>query len=246
MIALNPFKPGIALMRVLRLPTKLGVLALVLLIPLLVVSYFLIERLNESIRVSRDEVVGAAIVSALSDVVAATQVHSGKIYVLLSSGTTDTQSMAPASEALDQAIAVVQQRVAQRPDFSLALEWAPLKDKLLGLKSVQWQSPIQAFAQHRALIDELQRFTYVTSERSSLLFDPTPASYLLINMLVSELPAWSEALGEVRGIGAGELAKAERDPSLVTETLLMIRASLDKTVDMDNNQKLLASTAKAI
>lgn len=240
MIAFKPFSPGVALMRMLRLPTKLGVLALVLLIPLLGVSFFLIDRLNESIRVTRDEVDGVAVVVALTDVMQATQVHRGKTHVLLSSPTPDTQSMLPAREELDAAIAAAQQRIAQRPDFELAPVWAPMNDKLLALKTAQWNSPREAFAHHSELIRELRQVVYTAAERSSLLFDPVPSTYFLMDIMVSQLPVWGEKIGQVRGIGAGELAKTERDPASVGEALLLVRESREKTKDMEGQQALLS------
>ena len=240
MIAFKPFKPGVALMRTLRLPTKLGVLALVLLIPLLGVSYFLVDRLNESIRVSHDEVDGVAMVVALADVIQATQVHRGKTHVLLASQTPDAQSMVPAREALDTAIATAQQRIALRPDFALAGEWAPLKEKLLAVKTAQWQSPAQAFAHHSELVHALRQLIYTTAERSSLLFDPVPGTYFLMDIMVSELPIWGEKIGQVRGLGAGELAKADRDPALLSEVQLLLRESYEKSKDMAGQQAFLS------
>lgn len=239
MIAFKPFKPGIALMRTLRLPTKLGVLAMVLLIPLLGVSYFLIDRLNASIRISHDEVDGVAMVVALTDVIQATQVHRGKTHVLLSSQTPDVQSMASAREALDLAVGKVQQQIALRPDFGLAGDWSPLKDKLLAVKTAQWQSPAQAFALHSDLVHELRQFISTTAERSSLLFDPVPDTYFLMDIMANELPVWGEKVGQVRGLGAGELAKAERDPALVGEALLLLRESREKSKDMADLQTFL-------
>ena len=239
MIAFKPFKPGVALMRNLRLPTKLGVLSMVLLIPLLVVSFFLIERLNESIRVSRDEVDGVAIVVALTEVIQATQVHRGKTYVVLSSGQTDSASLAPAREALDQAIAVVQQRLQQRPDFGLSTLWEPLSKKLEAVRSAQWRSPTEAFDHHSNLVSELRRLVYTAGERSSLLFDPVPSTYFLMDIMVSELPVWGERIGQLRGIGSGEMAKTERNPTQVSEALLLAREAREKSMDMGSQQMFL-------
>ena len=45
MLSFKPLKPGVTLMRNLRLPTKLGALAVVLIVPLLVITVFLVQRL---------------------------------------------------------------------------------------------------------------------------------------------------------------------------------------------------------
>jgi methyl-accepting chemotaxis protein len=242
---LRPFKPGVALMRTLRLPTKLGVLALVLLIPLLVVSYFLVNRLNESIRVSRDEVSGVGVVVALTDVIQATQVHRGKLNVLLASGNTDASAILPAREALNKAIAVAQQRLDLRPDFELSPVWQPLSKKLADVQTAQWGSPAQAFAHHNELVHELRQLIYTTGERSSLLFDPVPSTYFLMDIMVSQLPVWGEKVGQVRGLGAGQLAREERDPIQVGEALVLSREAREKSTDMASQQDFLIKYGQA-
>ena len=236
----KPFAPGMALMRALRLPTKLGVLAVVVLLPLLMVSFVLIERVNESIRVSRDELDGVGMVVALTDVIKATQVHRGKTHVLLSGEGSDPSSLGPAREVLRKAVDAAGQRLAQRPDFDLAALWTPLSKKLLELESAQWQSPKQAFDRHSELVHELRQLIYATGERSSLLFDPVPSTYFLMNTLVSELPLWGERIGQVRGLGSGELAKAVRDPSQMTEALLLTREALGLSNDVNDQQAFLS------
>ena len=62
MLSLKPMRPGVHIMRQLRLPTKLGLLALVLLVPMLVVGVLLVQRVNESIRFTEAEVDGSKLV----------------------------------------------------------------------------------------------------------------------------------------------------------------------------------------
>ncbi len=236
MFAFKPFKPGVALMRTLRLPTKLGVLAVVLVIPLLIVTYNLIGRLNESIRVSKDELDGVALVVALTDVIQATQVHRGKTHVLLSGEGTDLSSLGPAREALRNAMEAVGHRVALRPDFDLASSWTPLRKKLADLESAQWQSPMQAFEHHSELVHELRQLIYTAGERSSLLFDPVPSSYFLMDTMVSQLPLWGEKIGQVRGLGSGVLARDVREPAEMAEALLLTREAVDLSRDVNDQQ----------
>ncbi|MEZ5700902.1 MAG: hypothetical protein R3E42_01365 [Burkholderiaceae bacterium] len=192
MFAFKPFKPGVALMRSFRLPTKLGVLAMVLVVPLLIVSYSLIERVSESMRVSRDKLDGVALVVALNDVIQATQVHRGKTHVLLLEEGKEQTALEPAREAIRKAMADVGQHIAQRPDFNLGDQWASLSKKLSDLETAQWQSPMQAFDHHSELVHELRQLIYTAGERSSLLFDPVPSTYFLMDSMVSQLPLWGE------------------------------------------------------
>ena len=240
MFSFKPFKPGVALMRNARLPTKLGVLALVLVIPLLLVSFNLMVRVSESIRMSQDELDGVALVGALSDVIQATQVHRGKTHVLLSGGGKDLSSLGPAREALRAAMDDVGKHLAQRPDFDLAPAWSPLRKKLAELETGQWQSPMQAFQHHSELVHELRQLMYTVGERSSLLFDPVPSTSFMMDSMVSKLPLWGEKLGQVRGLGSGELAKAVREPSQMSEALLLTREAQDLSQDISDQQGFLS------
>jgi methyl-accepting chemotaxis protein len=57
----------------------------------------------------------------------------------------------------------------------------------------------------------LNRFVYGLGKESGLLFDPDPATYLLMDMVVSRTIPWTEQLGKLRGQGAGLLSKPEWD-----------------------------------
>ena len=64
-----------------------------------------------------------------------------------------------------------------------------------------------AFSLHSELVEELSRLTYELAERSDLLYDPDPLTYLLMDMAVSRLPSWRDQLGLVGtkyGCGVGQ------------------------------------------
>ncbi|EWS64792.1 hypothetical protein Y695_01960 [Hydrogenophaga sp. T4] len=65
-------------MRRLRLPTKLGVLSSVLVVPLLVICVLLVQRLGEDIRLAENEADGVRVISLMADVVQSVQTHRGR------------------------------------------------------------------------------------------------------------------------------------------------------------------------
>ena len=65
MFRFSPLAPGIWLMRRLRLPTKLGVLSSVLVVPLLVICVLLVQRLGEDIRLAENEADGVRVISLM-------------------------------------------------------------------------------------------------------------------------------------------------------------------------------------
>ena len=84
MMAFRPLKPGVWLMRRLMLPTKLFLMSLVLVVPLVVVSVALVTRLGDDIEFTRSELSGTRITTALAEVTTLVQQHRGQTNMLLS------------------------------------------------------------------------------------------------------------------------------------------------------------------
>ena len=101
----QPFLPGVWLMRQLRLPTKLGLLALAIVIPLLVVCVSLVQRISDEIKVLDSEAQGVHGITALSDLVALAQKHRGQTNMLLSGDASVRGGLDKTREALPAALA---------------------------------------------------------------------------------------------------------------------------------------------
>ena len=67
--------PSVALMQRFRMPAKLWTMAALLIIPLVVVTYFQVVRLTADYETAKDEVLGARIVSVASELVTEVQHH---------------------------------------------------------------------------------------------------------------------------------------------------------------------------
>jgi len=213
--------PAIWTMRRLRMRTKLGVTAATLMIPLMVVAAVLLNHLGNALQVVRDEVHGVHLVGPLDEVVRSVQQHRGRTAMLLG-GKADA---APALEALRGQLATqtqaVSRLIAARPDFELANPWRELQQRIDGLAATATMPAPQAFAHHTALVDDLGRFLYTVGDRSQLLFDPEPASYFLMDMVVTRVVPWTDVLGQIRGAGAGVLSRADSAPEAAAPVLFL-------------------------
>jgi len=228
----RPLRPGVRIMRQLRLPTKLGVLALVLLVPLVVVSALLTQRLNEAITFTRAEIGGAVIVQRVNALIVEVQKHRGQTNMLIAGDAQAASAVQETRARLKAAASGVEQALAARPDFGLQSEWGALQPALDALAGTERLAAPAAFAQHSMLVQTLRRFNYTTAERSNLLFDPEPASYFLMDMAVSHAPRWGELLGQARGLGAGQLALAEPQPAVLDRVRALLSDARTATDDM--------------
>ncbi len=206
------FSTGMWIMRKMRFSTKLTVLALVLLVPMLVVLAQLISVQTRELDISRDELQGIGMASDASELIRQLQTHRGQTNMVLSGNIAaqtgrDTTRLAlrHARDVLDSQLASARMPLNQN-------EWGGLRARVDGLVSaLDGKTAPASFALHTALIDDLGRFVYGLAKQSNLLFDPDPATYMVIDMVVSRMIPWTEQIGKLRGQGAGLLSQPEMD-----------------------------------
>ncbi len=239
MLSFKPMKPGVTLMRNLRLPTKLAALAVVLIVPLVLITAFTFQRLEAEIQFTQDEIHGTEVVQSIGAVIIEVQKHRGQTNMLLSGNAAAQAALMTTREALVKASSAVDDHLARHKRFDLQGEWTPIKTQIQGLASTQSLSAPQSFALHSALVDDLRQLIYTSAERSSLLFDPVPGTYFLMDMTVVHTPAWAEMLGQIRGLGAGQLAAAEPNPAVLANIKVLIDNARVRSKDIAYLQRFL-------
>ena len=245
MISFKPFNPGVSLMRHLRLPTKLGALALVLILPMLVVTAFLTQRLNADLELARDEVDGVRVVDHIGKVILEVQKHRGQTHLLQAGDAAAQGALAQVDAALLAAMTQLDATLDQNRRFGLQQEWAPLKGKIQGISTPEQLRNPDAFALHSELVQELRQLLYTSANSSSLLFDPEPATYFLMDQSVSHTVEWAEQLARIRGLGAGWLASAAPDPAVLEKVKSLIASARSRSQDMAYLQRFLKEHGQA-
>lgn len=205
----QPFLPGVWLMRQLRLPIKLGMLALAIVIPSLVICVSLVLRISDEIQVLENESQGVRGIAAISDLVVLAQKHRGQTNMLLSGGAGAQAALNKTRQALPDALAAARSTLTDNTGFGLDQTWSDLETRFQRLGETEKLSAAQAFELHTVLIADLKRLMYTIGERSSLLFDPDPPSYFLMDTVVSRTVPWSERMARLRGLGAGLLSRPD-------------------------------------
>jgi methyl-accepting chemotaxis protein len=181
-------------MRQLRVPVKLAIMGLVLLVPMavLVVDSFLGAR--KDITTAQLELDGARQVSQLVDLAIGVQAHRE----LLSGLGADS------ADATRRRAAVIEQVRAAAKD------WPPVRDAIDGLVASQGGARSdELFARHGRVVEQLQRQLQLTAEASGLLLDPESKSYYLMDLAVERLVPWLDALSRTRGQGSMLLARGD-------------------------------------
>ena len=238
---LGIWKAGIWLARQTRLPIKLGLLAAISLIPLVVVALLLVQRQGSEASVTRSEIEGLTVMRPVMRVVTLMQAHRDQTNMLLSGNATVQPDLDKTRAELTQASADALTAIKATKSFELMPLWQPLADRLQRLPGdAQGDAGSASFKLHSELVRDIRQLVYTLGDFSGLLYDPEPAAYLLMDMVVSRIIPWTEQLAQLRGTGAGLLAKPKPDPQGVAA----IRVQAAQLADALSDQRFALDILK--
>ncbi|HRK39804.1 MAG TPA: methyl-accepting chemotaxis protein [Burkholderiaceae bacterium] len=213
-------RPGIALMRRFSMKTKLIVIGLLLVVPLVTATLMLTEHLLEDISFINGEQEGLKGVDALTEVALHIQTHRGLNNRVLSGDEAAKAPREATRQKLKQALAAVDTVVREHPLLALDKTWPAQRQGIDALMVDGNTEPRhKQFAAHTAQVIKLIDTIDYVGETSGLLFDPKPVTYFLMDAIVSRTLPWIEAMGVLRGSGAGLLARGEASPTELATAL---------------------------
>ena len=102
------------------------------------------------------------------------------------------------------------------------------------------------FHRYSELITELIQFMQLAADHSNLILDPELDTYYLIDVLDVQIPYLAEAIGRVRGIGSGLLAKktvTDRERELLHNYQAAIKARIES---IENAQSVILKTSTGL
>ncbi|MFM1855156.1 MAG: hypothetical protein RLZ83_465 [Pseudomonadota bacterium] len=232
-------------MSVLRMPTKLALMSLLLFTPLIVVLVSATTDRIASLQTARSEGAGAQAVQKILPVLTATQTHRGQTNLILSGQSAITADRQKTREGLRKAISAVDAVSASHPDLAIDKPWLPIKEELLRLlddKGPTERGPV--FALHTQQVEALRALVLHVAETSSLLLDPEAPTYFLMDLAVDRFAPWVEVLGRTRGLGAGVLARKDASQGDQTEVTMMGRQIQGLLVDLEQKVGALQRTGE--
>lgn len=237
----NFFSAGIWLMRRMRFGVKLGLVTVVVLVPLILITAELINRERGDIASTSAELAGIAIVDDAGALIRHLQTHRGQTNMVLSGNAAAQESREKTRQLLKRARDQLDANASRNGGPETIREWKGLRERIDNLiPGLEGKNASASFAQHTALAEDLMRFVYGVANESSLLFDPDPLTYSMMDLSVSRLMQWTELVARLRGQGAGLLSQPTMDSAAVAG----VQASLDKldtwSRDIEYVQGLLA------
>jgi methyl-accepting chemotaxis protein len=209
---LGIWRLGVTLLRRMNFPIKLGLIGTIVLIPLLVVAFFLVQRQNADLDFTATEVEGLRLLRPAMRVVTLVQQHRGQINMLLSGNVAVKADLDKTRQDLAAAVSDTQTVLKTASLPGLDPIWKDLAQRLSDLPATQTSAAPASFALHTDLVRDLGHFVYSVGEFSGLLYEPQASAYLLMDAVVSRTIPMAEMMGQLRGAGAGALTSAQPSP----------------------------------
>ena len=241
--AIHPLHPGIAFMRQLRMPVKMGLLGLMAAVPLLLLLLAISSKLRNDQQVVQTELAGAQVAVALIDVVVRLQAHRDLAHRGLSGHAQARQQLPAAAEALNAAVTALDSHQSASLPFPLPETWPGLRTQIGALAA--GQGPTQRndlFALHSQQVAGLRQMLLLVGERSGLLLDAQATTYFLMDLAIERMVPWLEALGTTRSQGAALLARGDASRA---ERAMVIGHAAAVNLHLDDMDFRLAALARS-
>jgi len=200
----------------LSITKKLTLMACIILLPLTYLASVNILKNKADIRTTDAEVQGIALISPLMVMIEDVQKHRGMMANYLSGKRELQPKIAELESKLDKDIETIRfmhetSQVVSHDDpywieFSDKWQTAITNYKTLTLASLA-ASREESFVKHTAIINFLIEATVIKADISGLTLDPLEESYYMMDTAVLKVPPLIEVMAQVRGLGAGVLAK---------------------------------------
>lgn len=216
-------KPGLRVMRGMRLPAKMGLLGAMLAMPLFLLMTLAMIQASGDMAVARSEREGTLLARQVTELVVLVQSHRSLSNQVAAGVTALTPARDAVRVQLRQAVQQADQAIAATKTFTFDDLWPTERERLLALADGHVSTlRTEAMAEHGVQVERLRRLLKLIGERSQLLFDPRADTYFIMDLGIERLVPWMESMAvlETRG---GELLL--RDVSVRERTMMLGLAS---------------------
>lgn len=230
------FSPVVALLNRFKYSKKFALIGFIIILPFAATLYMLASEINVGIEFAQKERMGVEYNLPLRKLLENMQQHRGMANGFLGGDASFKEQILSKQNQLDENIKAVD-AMDQKYGASLKTsdKWKMLKTKAQDLKARIWSLNTQtSFNDHTTLIADILSMITLVGETSNLMFDPQLDSFYLMDATISKLPALSEDLGQLRGIGTGVAAR-----KAITEAekikIIMLYGLVKAAVDANNS-----------
>ncbi|WED22959.1 bacteriohemerythrin [Vibrio sp. JC009] len=251
--------PLILLMNQFSFRVKFFAIGTVFIVPLIITNLILWSKLDAEITFFEKERVGVEYLPVLRQLSANMAGHRGTTQGLMNGDESFRPKVLARKQVVDKYFTELfsaDEGLGKKLDSESGSK--KLHEKWSAIKNDTSLSAKENFAEHTRLItDVLNHMQHIANE-SNLILDPELDSYYLMDSIVSVLPSLAESMGQVRGMGAGAIAKNDLSAipalrlSVLSDRLVSLLQRLDvgmQTAVKENptlNTSLKSPSVKAV
>ncbi|MEK4384642.1 methyl-accepting chemotaxis protein [Solibacillus sp. FSL W7-1464] len=215
------FSPIIKMLNKMKYPMKFSVIGFILLVPLLLVSLFYLNTMNDEMKQIEKKMEGATYNTVLKEVLQYSQ-QTRALNVSLLTDASVAKQLDEVTEKVNQAFEEIEALESEMEyDFSTKEEFQAIQENWNTLQQTTWKDSGQITSQYKAYIEGiLNLMTDVTNNSELLLTDSKEMFNLTYNTFI-ELPKLTEQFGQMRALGVSTINSNATDEAQL-EQLNMI------------------------
>ena len=220
---------------------KFQIILLTLLLPILYASVIIYQENSHKIDLISHKIIGIEAVNTLKPLRIIAAKHRGSSAQWFAGNQGIKSTITSLENEMSQAFSIAEKGLVQdiftkQSGQDLAALQQTWKNLLLA--RINNISPADSFQRHSHWITQVDKLINNIATQAGLNLDLDLASYELMNITVFEIPELQEALGQLRGIGAGVATKGSFDSnSFVSASTLY--SSIQKHIDIINQEFLM-------
>ena len=221
--------PAVGVMNRLSVQGKLALLGLVAMVPVVVLAYMLINRVQGDIDFARKETQTVPVVMPARQLMQAVQAHRGVSQVVIGGNTAQASRLGELRVKVDAALKAGDAINAQIGEgLGSAPEWQAIRN---GWDAVQSRavtvSAPESFRIHSEYIVLVRDFITSVADKTNATLDPELETYYLMDIFLARLPALAEDAGRGRALGSGQASRQKLTEAERIEMSVLVRRMTD-------------------
>ena len=224
--------PAVGVMNRLSVQGKMALLGLIVLIPVAVLAFMLLDRIEGDIAFSRKETHTVPVVMPARQLMQAVQAHRGVAQTVIGGNSALSGRLAELREQVAAALKAGDEIDAREGAFvGTSRDWQVVRQ---GWDAVQARalsvSGPESFRLHSEYIATVRDFITRTADLTNATLDPELETYYLMDLFTSRIPNIAEDAGRARALGTGlAVRQVSTEAERIDLTVLLRRVADGRT-----------------
>lgn len=232
--------PAVGLLNRLNYLQKFALIGILCFLPVGLAVQLLISDINREIAFARKEMQGVRYIDQVRQLLESMQRHRGEVNAFLLGDPSFSGQITQTERAIDEAILSIDRVDGELGGVLLTEDrWTGIKEQWTALVEENYTAGTpgsqsqrdmmsrSSFKEHSDIIADLLYLISHVRDTSGMKLDPGQDTYYMMDSISGKLPAISEQMGQVRGIGTG--IAAARHITAEDKTRLIVLAGMIRT-----------------